>query len=422
LEALEERHPNIAVITLPADSGIMDISAYKNTTPQHSYQNVKNDFLMIAMQDPRATQTFKDFYISPRIRALLFQDESGHYSQQTEIDKLNALLHKSFAAMAIPPSSQLSNATRQAVWFHCIKYELTHYIIETLSTGPHGVRNPLTVNFSCKDGIDRGGIASAYYHLIRSFELSSQPMNREEFDEALHAASTMVKARGMNYHLQVIWNAVNTYVNSHYERLQQHHEHKWLVTWRDENCPHVRIKELLKIRVQQLCSEVGQAANTNNPAPIQRALQILSLIQTQIDIDTSGKRLLLQAAVNTTELLHHPSTENLQRYTRLAEAIVVHYPTLKILSGLMKALVGAILYVLSLGIHKQTLSTGVSTFHSGWYAQEKYVLHSAMKSHLLLFSPARLVLHHPPVAENAWLETNDVNGIREMPVTQRSAL
>jgi hypothetical protein len=411
LEALEDRHSNVAVITLPADSGIMNILAYRNTSPLHSYQDVKKDLLLIATQNPLSKEEFKDFYISPRVRALLFKDHTGHYNPEAERTKLTALLDKSFASMGVEPSIPLSDATRQAVWFHFIKYELTHYIIEKLSTDANGERRPLTLNFSCKDGIDRGGIASAYYHLMRSFELSTQPMNQNEFDEALHAPPTMVKARGMNHHLQVIWNAVDGYVNQRYDQLIQHSDRQWLISWRDQNCPHSRINGLLKTRVRQLSQELGNTVDSGKAELIQRGLQILQLIQAQIDINTSGKRLLLEAAVKTVELLKNPSPETLPRYIQLAETMIENYPTLNILCGAMKALIGGIFYLCSFGIYTNLLKSGIAIFNSGWYAQQKLDLHLAMKSAILLFSPPRLTLHETHTTDKT--PANAVNGLNE---------
>src|SRR5690606_4438159 len=118
------------------------------------------------------------------------------------------------------PDFQISPAQRQAVWFHFNKFELPNYIIQTLQ--------PESINFSCKDAIDRGGVSSAYYNLVKSFE-TDHPLSREEFDQALHAAPAMVKGRGMNHHLKMIWNTVDAYVNANYQAIYEDPQKAWLI-------------------------------------------------------------------------------------------------------------------------------------------------------------------------------------------------
>jgi hypothetical protein len=68
LESLESVHNNIAVITLPADKGLMDKHAYAETSVQHNYKDTFDEFLYIAMEDPSAKHKIKDFHISEKIR------------------------------------------------------------------------------------------------------------------------------------------------------------------------------------------------------------------------------------------------------------------------------------------------------------------------------------------------------------------
>ncbi|KTC86593.1 hypothetical protein [Legionella brunensis] len=251
-----EKYPNVAVITLPADKGLMTGDRYRKTKDSHSYAQVYEEFLGIANQDPHATNKIKDFFISDKIRHLIFQDPAGDYTNEEERTQLSQLLDKSFHVMGILPGTPISSAQKQAVWFHFIKFELTNHIIQKLE--------PESINFSCKDAIDRGGVSSAYYNLIKSFERNTLdknniPMDREEFERALHAAPAMVKARGMNHHLKVIWNAVDAYVNANYDKLKNNEMKNWLIEWRDINCPHSRVNDLLAQRIEQSIQELKNA-------------------------------------------------------------------------------------------------------------------------------------------------------------------
>ena len=178
LHDLEDKHDNLVVITLPADKGLMRSSDFTKTDDSLEYEAVHTEFMQIARQNP-AYKKVKDFKISEKGRKLLYKNEQGDYRKETEREKLNELIEKSFDVMGMKNVHNLNSAQRQAVWFHFTKFELPNYIIETLK--------PSSINFSCKHGIDRGGVASAYYNLIKSFD-SQKPMSREEFERGLHAA------------------------------------------------------------------------------------------------------------------------------------------------------------------------------------------------------------------------------------------
>jgi hypothetical protein len=217
LEELEQRHPNVAVITLPADKGLLNYSLTRKHHKAMSYQDAFN-----TIRDITTGQSFgqiQDFYISPAIKQLL-------YPAGSENAVVEALLKMSFKKLGLAEARELSYAEIQAVYFHFIKFELTRYIIDTLQ--------PASFNMSCKDAIDRGGVSSAYYNLLQSIE-SGSPMSRAEFERALHAAPTLVKGRGMNHHIDIIWNAINCYI--HGCQKNGMHIEPWLLEWHAENTP-----------------------------------------------------------------------------------------------------------------------------------------------------------------------------------------
>ncbi len=217
LEKLEDTHTNVAVITLPADKGIMAHSYVKDQTI------VKNPFdKLLDIACNRSQEPVKDFYISDSIRIKLF----GNHNQD---DQLEDLLFKSFEDLGFLGKEELTRAEFQAVWFYFTKYTLTNFIIEKL--------NPLTFQMSCKDGIDRAGVHSAFYNLMKSFEPGRKPMSLEEFEQAIDAAATMVKGRGMNDHRDRLWNVINFYVRANYGRLENDENKSWLLRWHANNCP-----------------------------------------------------------------------------------------------------------------------------------------------------------------------------------------
>lgn len=288
LEELEKEHDNVAVITLPADKGIFSFGDYHSTTANLNYINEFQHLFNIAIGN--SNQPIKDFYISPEIKKLLYGT-----NEQAIVKRL---LMGSFNKMGAASHKPLSKAQRQAIWFDFNKFALPDLMISELK--------PLTFNFTCKDAIDRGGVSSAYYNLMKSIE-SGRPMSREEFERALHAAPAMVKGRGMNHHVELLWNAIDFYINSDYKQVKQ--DIPWLVQWRDDNCPHRRANELLLIRIPQARIDLQELKRSYTKDLPEQAGKLIDLVEEQARKNTSGKRLLLQAVSDTIDLLENPTPE-----------------------------------------------------------------------------------------------------------------
>lgn len=225
LHQLERDHDNVAVITLPADKGLMDKHLIEDHRKIIQAKDAFKDMVNIA--NGTSDRNVKDFYISDDIKKLLYgvDRDTGGYDKDNEEIVLHRLLVDSFKKLGLYGQDVvISPSEMQAIYFHFIKYELTNYIIETLK--------PASFNMSCKDAIDRGGVSSAYYNVMKSLELG-QPMSKEEFYRALHAAPTLVKGRGMNHHSKLIWNAVDKYLNGPHGGAAP----AWLVTWRKDHAP-----------------------------------------------------------------------------------------------------------------------------------------------------------------------------------------
>jgi hypothetical protein len=361
LHALENHHKNIAVITLPADEGLMNKEDYTCIHSKLSYDEVYDQFLGIASQDAKFAGEKNDFYISPIIRKHLFGTKAN------EIYQLQQLLNQSFAVMGIQAGQPLSYAQRQAVWFHFIKFELSNYILSTLQ--------PNYINFSCKDAIDRGGVSSAYFNLLKSIEFN-QPLTREEFECALHAAPAMVKARGINHHLNVIWNAVDANIEANYANLIQS-EASWLVSWRDANCPHERVSDLLSRRIAQVRERLTNS--TLSTRKIQAGLAVLNEVETQVEQGVSGKRLLLEVVSKQEEAILNPNEETKDQYIELADELEIKYPKLQILAGLMKMFVGILLFIPTAGYSKMWITSGWATTKAGYNAATRNALQQQIR-------------------------------------------
>jgi hypothetical protein len=308
LEQLDNESPNIAVITLPADKGLIDHHDIADLTQNLNLDEVFDELLHIAAEDPQSQTEIKDFHMSEKVRGLLFPKESN----QTQ--ELNQLLLNSFNAMGIKSvnnTDKISPAMRQAIWMHFVNYELPSYILKKLE--------PKTFNFSCKDAIDRGGIASAFYNLLNSLA-TDKPMSREEFEQALHAAPLMVKGRGINAHINILWNVLDCYISANPKVCSQQ---QWLVRWRDANCPPQRAGELLERRLNECIDELKAHVQSDLVA---QGLEILEVIQSCDRSHAVNHPLWLDAVVSTYELStseNSKDTDKIDHYKDLISKVRV---------------------------------------------------------------------------------------------------
>jgi hypothetical protein len=224
LQQYAKEHTNIVVITLPSDKGLLDrkmLRQHSQTFKNLSVSKFKEIMLNIAKGNNKQAFDIQDFDIDSETKKILYgNDEHGI---------LKDLIDKSFVTMGFNQETKMTFADIQAVYFHFIKFEMTDFIFLKL--------NPRSFNMTCKDAIDRGGVSSAYYNLMKSIQLG-KPMSQGEFERALHGAPTLVKGRGMNSHTTLIWNALNTYINAK-DRLGEGQDKllvpDWLREWRNEH-------------------------------------------------------------------------------------------------------------------------------------------------------------------------------------------
>lgn len=356
LHTLEDRHDNVAVITLPADKGLMSRYHYAKTSPDLLCSSVYHQLKNIASANNQVLSRVQDFYISDRLRKDILP-----------ADVLQRLLWNSFDAMGITNTEQkISMAQRQAIWVHFVKFELPEHIINTLG--------PDYYNFSCKDAIDRGGIASAYFNLMRSIK-QNQPMSREAFECTLHAAPAMVKGRGINSHLNVIWNAVDAYIGANFNFVNNTADIRWMLRWRDANCPHSRSEDLLCRRIPQVRDSLSQHKGPG----VDKGLHILGQIETQLAQGVSGKRLLLETVSVLDDLIMAPDTDKYGEFESLANDLDIKYPTLQVIAGLMKTFLAAIALIPTLGYSRNWMIAGWATTKAAIHVSTRRSLQHDMR-------------------------------------------
>lgn len=358
LHELEE-DPSLktAVITLPAGKALMDADQYKKTHDCLSYAPVFKELFSIA-RDQHHSNGIVDLKISPQIRTLLFG------TPQNESQILKDLLHRSFATMGIKPGDTFSTAQKQAVWLHFIKFELTYYIQNTLQA--------TSCNFACKDAIDRGALSSLYLKLHLSLELN-QTISQAEFELDLNIAAANVKGRGMNFHRRLLWNAIDTFVNAHYNQLLNDKSKSWLIYWRDMNCPHSRVEQLLALRLKQFESRLD-ALPSNQQTVKEQGLKLLAAVNTLFKQKTNGQRLLLEVISRSQSFLSEtPSKESIHSYKNLAKELQVNYPKLLIIAGYMLAFLGMIL------CSEPLMNYGLAKVKTGLFVEQRKELCNYIK-------------------------------------------
>ena len=315
LEALDS--DQVRVITLPAETPLMHHHGFLKRKPSMTYQEAF-DCLVASTQD---------FHLG-----------------KTVFDKVK-LLEKSFEEMGIKKGERLSEAQQQAVWFHFVNYAVPNFVMEQF--------NPVGFNFSCKDAIDRGGAASAWFNLMSSFK-TDKPMSRDDFEQALHAAPALVKGRGMNAHFYRVWNVVDQYVKAHRDELEQDVQKNWLMHWHEMNCPKACVGEVLQ---QVLDSDVCPSGVIE--FELQAAYKILEIIRdNQKELP---KNLSLEIVSRTMAMVRGSIQQiDLERYDKLIK--LIKSPKLSILKGIMLTLLGLITF------SKSRVSKGVEHVKMGFFS------------------------------------------------------
>lgn len=224
----EEAGLGIAVITLPADSEVFfeGYDKHKGTSKDATQSYSTEDIRKILLASIK--NNTNDFNIPDDIKERLFGDHVLLPNGEKffpNLEKIVSELFEKSVLSAVNGKRLVTAAERQAIVFDFVKYQLSDYIIKKLE--------PETINFSCKDAIDRGGIHALWYEFKSRME-SGKPMSETEFRMHLDSSALLVKGRPMNDHRNVIWNAMKV---SFLENPEKFKGQDWVGEWILENQP-----------------------------------------------------------------------------------------------------------------------------------------------------------------------------------------
>ena len=177
--ALQEyKFKSITVITVPADDANRILCRKKPTVSGtrnqmlddiiYSINNSKNDFII-----PEILKSVK-----VKMACKIFNDCT------TEL--------------GISSDTNLTPEQYQALYFY-FKVKYTRGLINSVKAD--------YCNFTCKDGIDRGGIHLLFDQLITSL-IGDDVMKKDDFEKLLHAPALSTKGRPLNKHQNVLWNVL----------------------------------------------------------------------------------------------------------------------------------------------------------------------------------------------------------------------
>ncbi len=298
LHKLEDSQNSLIVISLPASKGRMGKHEYKKTDTKDALRvsEVFNQLLSIATGN--STEHIKDFDISPKAKQRLYKE--GFFAEEAQV---RLLLAESFDEMGFSmehSNKKISPAQQQAVWFHFTKYTFPNFVLEKLK--------PKTWNVACRDAIDRGGVASAYYNLMKSIKLN-KPLSRDDFEQALQAAAVIVKGRGVNHQINRIWNAIDTYITHNQDSIVENENLHWLIHWRNDYMPRARMRhhntvESAKSQSISLIQKRGHAELKGI------AIDILNNIGTYLRHKVHLKRPMLMLLNQVTEIATNLESED----------------------------------------------------------------------------------------------------------------
>ncbi len=227
LESINDKGLGAAVITLPADSP----NFFEGFSKKDGRAKDPNQTFSLKEIEAQLIDSIKhnknDFHIPDNVKALIFAN-----GLESEI---SILLDKSINAVVGPNEIDSVNAQmRQAILFDFVKYQLSDFIVKKI--------NPDTINFSCKDAIDRGGVHALWYEFRRRLD-KGMIMSEQEFNMHLDASALLVKGRPVNDHRILIWNVLN---QSYLSNPAAYEKAPWVSQWLKDNYP--TDKNILKLK------------------------------------------------------------------------------------------------------------------------------------------------------------------------------
>jgi hypothetical protein len=250
----EEQELGIAVVSLPADciwflegydkkKGVFRSEGEQDSVKEHTLLNQ----LIGSIQENK-----NDFYLSERVKGELWDDNDARMKAECKA-LFRASLKSVLDRDGYDNNATLTARQRQAVLFDFIKYRFPKYLAERLQV--------FSMNMTCKDGIDRGGIGTTWLLLQEALEHGKE-LKQEEFMAHLYASALLVKGRITNDNRHIIWQALFTQYRYH-STLFIRAKIQWVPQWLKDNTPKDYAaadleKMLLKRRKKRVARENDQ--------------------------------------------------------------------------------------------------------------------------------------------------------------------
>lgn len=341
--------PNLAVITLPAHGGFFNENKLHAHQEKFELETVKTWFLQAAMA--KSADKRNHFIINDAIKEKLYGlDEKAI---------LNGLLVRSTKALKLEKKSSLSSSQMQALWFHFIRAEFAPFALNQL--------NPFSFNFTCKEGIDRGGISSAYFNLMQSFN-TDKPMSQDEFLNAIHGPAAMVKGRGLNFHHGFLFNAIHHYVKANQDKLIADRSKHWLIHWRNDNTPYNQLSEKMLADAIALNQKLVEK---HSPYNKQAYLAVLNAINTQLEKENGtrphvdGKRSLMDCVSICTKAMLSDSPSQYQNKVKELAISIKGITNYRMVGAYVNYFLGWLLSCFSFGkAHMDTASNQIAAYQA----------------------------------------------------------
>lgn len=193
LHAFAKNNPHLVCIHLPVNTGLLH-KKYLLSTKTVSLNQIFTDLQKIITKpsiNPKNGEVIfshaainNNFYIPTSIRSLLFGKNETNYDE-----KIKKLWNETLSFFQLKENEKpISEKKRTLLLFHFFNYELPQFILQSIQ--------PETFNFSCKDGIDRGGIASSYFRIASEIEAWQHATTEE--DKKIHENNIQTEINEVN--------------------------------------------------------------------------------------------------------------------------------------------------------------------------------------------------------------------------------
>ncbi len=357
LQQAGKTHSNLHVVNIPANGGWMSRQTYLQTQVEDQLLTVKNmqeEMLKAILCNMQGIQINEETWSKIKKGDLKkyegLESAGGRHTLENSLHKrtiIGALINESTKEVLGPTfTAALSPAQHQAVWMHVTHYQLPRLILEAV--------NPAFFHFTCKDAIDRGGVASAVFNLMESIKMG-KPLTQKEFNTAIHAAALMVKGRGMNSHFNRLWNFVDCYVDGNFDTLMQDNQRRWLIRWRNMHCPQERVPDVLTTFLDKTAPTLDQADE----------LCAMGLVRKAATFKASRRGLLLETATRLVFLPDSRVADEAAKIQKLADQFLATkgFSIFYKIAGALKELIG------TLTGNQQLVKTGLAIQERGKQAQ-----------------------------------------------------